>query len=67
MSGCKVCHQDIDPVGFGLENFDPVGKRRTVYPDKTAIQSRGMLPSGKSFASPKELKQLLLTDDRERL
>lgn len=67
MSGCKVCHQDIDPVGFGLENFDPVGKWRTVYPDKTAIQSRGMLPSGKSFASPKELKQLLLTDDRERV
>lgn len=65
MSSCAVCHKNIDPIGFGLENFDPVGRWRTVYPDKSPVASDGTLPSGKTFSSPRELKQLLLTDYRE--
>ena len=65
MPGCIVCHKDIDPIGFGLENFDSSGKWRTIYRDKTPIASEGILPSGKKFTSPKELKQILLTDYRE--
>ncbi len=65
MPSCIVCHKDIDPIGFGLENFDPLGRWRTIYPDKSPVSSEGTLPSGKSFSSPKELKQLLLTDYRE--
>ena len=65
MSGCIVCHKDIDPIGFGLENFDSLGRWRTSYPDKSPVSSHGTLPSGKKFSSPKELKQLLLSDYRE--
>ena len=65
MPSCIVCHKDIDPIGFGLENFDSVGRWRTHYPDKSPVSSNGTLPSGKSFSSPRELKQLLLTDYRE--
>jgi hypothetical protein len=65
MPSCIVCHKDIDPIGFGLENFDSLGRWRTNYPDKSPVSSDGTLPSGKSFSSPKELKQLLLTDYRE--
>ena len=65
LPSCMVCHKNIDPIGFGLENFDPLGRWRTNYPDKSPVSSDGMLPSGKTFSSPKELKQLLLTDYRE--
>ena len=62
---CTVCHKDIDPIGFGLENFDSLGRWRVSYPDKSPVSSHGTLPSGKTFSSPKELKQLLLSDYRE--
>ena len=65
MPSCMVCHENIDPIGFGLENFDALGRWRTTYPDKSPVSSDGTLPSGKTFSSPKELKQLLLTDYRE--
>ena len=65
MPGCRVCHKDIDPIGFGLENFDSSGRWRTIYGDKTLVSSEGTLPSGKKFTSPKELKQLLMTDYRD--
>jgi hypothetical protein len=65
MVSCQHCHKTIDPIGFGLENFDPAGKWRTQYPDKTEINSGGVLPGGKAFASPMELKQQLRETYRE--
>jgi len=65
LPACMLCHQDIDPIGFGLENFDPEGRWRNTYRDKTVIENEGTLPSGKTFNNPKELKQQLLTDYRE--
>ncbi len=65
MPSCIVCHKNIDPIGFGLENFDSLGRWRTSYADKSPVSSEGTLPSGRKFSSPKELKQLLLTDYRE--
>ncbi len=65
MPSCMICHENIDPIGFGLENFDSMGRWRTSYPDKSAVLSQGKLPDGKTFSSPKELKQRLLTDYRE--
>lgn len=56
---CASCHARMDPLGFGLENFDPIGRWR----DEQAglpIDSRGELPSGEIFDGPAELKQLLL-------
>lgn len=57
---CRVCHQHIDPLGLGLENFGPQGDWRTRYPNKTPIASSGVLPNGRQFNSPKELKRELL-------
>jgi hypothetical protein len=55
---CASCHQRMDPIGFGLENFDAIGRWRT-FDDKDPIDPSGTLPNGKSFKGPKELKELL--------
>lgn len=55
---CASCHQRMDPLGFGLENFDAVGAWRTLE-DKFPIDASGILPDGKSFRGPAELKVIL--------
>jgi mono/diheme cytochrome c family protein len=56
---CAACHNRMDPIGFGLENFDAIGRWRTEQ-DGQSIDSSGKLPSGETFSGPEELKQLLL-------
>jgi mono/diheme cytochrome c family protein len=56
---CAACHARMDPIGFGLENFDPVGRWRTTAADKP-IDSAGVLVSGEAFNGPAELKKVLL-------
>jgi hypothetical protein len=56
---CASCHARMDPIGFGLENFDPIGRWRTEQAGFT-IDSKGELPSDETFASPDELKAVLL-------
>jgi hypothetical protein len=53
---CAQCHHKIDPLGFSLESFDPVGRWRTTYAkpkqkDKPApkIDSSGEFPSGETY------------------
>ena len=65
MESCAVCHKSIDPLGFGLENFDSIGRWRTEYRDRRPIDSQGILPGGKPFSSPRELRQQLLEVYRE--
>ena len=62
---CAACHQDIDPIGFVLENFDPVGRWRTHYPslNETAaipIDATGSLPDGTVLNDVTDLKKLLM-------
>ncbi len=57
---CMECHQKIDPLGFALENFDPIGQWRTHYDKKIAIDSSGELPSGESFKDLAGLKKVLV-------
>jgi len=57
---CVSCHRAIDPLGLGLENFAPTGGWRTQYPNKAPIVSAGIMPNGKSFNTPHEMKLLLL-------
>ena len=57
---CVACHKEIDPLGLGLENFAPNGVWRTKYPDKAPIVSAGVMPNGKTFKTPLEMKVLLL-------
>lgn len=59
-SECISCHKAIDPLGLGLENFAPTGGWRTLYPDKAPIESAGVMPNGKTFKTPGEMKLLLL-------
>ena len=59
-AACISCHQHIDPLGMGLENYGPFGDYRTKYKDKQTIVSEGKLPNGKTFSNPQQLKVLLL-------
>jgi hypothetical protein len=58
---CASCHVRMDPLGFGLENYDPIGRYRTEE-GKAAIQAGGTLPNGAGFSTPAQLKSLLLAD-----
>ena len=56
---CRNCHKILDPIGFGLENFDAIGRWREKNDQGLAIDSAGKLPNGKEFSTPAELKRLL--------
>ena len=56
---CASCHNKIDPIGFGLENFDPIGRWRRLDGGKP-IDASGTLPGGRAFNGPRELKQELV-------
>lgn len=56
---CASCHATMDQIGFGLENFDPIGRWRTTQADQP-IDSKGVLPSGDTFEGPTGLKGILL-------
>ena len=56
---CANCHKILDPIGFGLENFDAIGRWREKNNAGLAIDSAGKLPSGERFSTPAELKGLL--------
>jgi hypothetical protein len=50
----------MDPIGFGLENYDAIGRWRTEDEGKP-INAAGKLPSGIPFEGPAQLQQALLT------
>ena len=56
---CASCHKTMDQLGFGLENFSPVGSWRTTVAG-IPVDASGELPDGTKFTGPVELKQLLL-------
>jgi len=56
---CASCHKRMDPLGFGLENFDAIGSWRTAD-GKVPIDASGTLPDGKTFTGPIELRAVLL-------
>lgn len=56
---CANCHKILDPIGFGLENFDAIGRWRDTDDTGGAIDAAGELPGGKKFSTPKELKSLI--------
>jgi hypothetical protein len=56
---CASCHDRMDPLGFGLENFDVLGRWREEDGGRP-VDARGTLPSGETFASPADLKAVLL-------
>ena len=57
---CNECHRKIDPIGFALECFDPIGELRRRYDNKVPINTSGKLPSGQTFEGIEQLKTLLI-------
>jgi hypothetical protein len=55
---CASCHARMDPLGFGFENFDAIGKWRT-KDGEYDIDPSGELPDGRKFQGPAELKTIL--------
>ena len=55
---CASCHSRMDPLGFALENYDAIGKWRTMdggFP----VDSSGVLSGKKKFSTPAEMRQIL--------
>jgi hypothetical protein len=57
---CASCHNKMDPLGFGLENYDAVGRWRNAD-GNIPIDATGTFPGGKTFSTPAGLKTLLRT------
>ncbi len=68
---CAECHRKIDPLGFGLETFDPIGRWRTNYPKtkkdgpSPKIDATGEFPSGEAYADFREFKKILVEGRRD--
>ncbi len=70
--GCEGCHAYMDPIGFGLENYDAVGRYREYEPDnpetmdvdesQCMIPGEGAIAGVGEFRGPAELSQLLLAN-----
>ena len=57
---CNSCHQAMDPIGLGLENFDAIGRWRNAY-GKELIDPSGIMESGEVFEGPADLRKILLS------
>ena len=66
---CNVCHRKIDPFGYALETFDPIGRWRTKYPKfkgkRLKIDPTGKLTSGESYSDFASFKTVLSQTRRE--
>jgi Protein of unknown function (DUF1592)/Protein of unknown function (DUF1588)/Protein of unknown function (DUF1585)/Protein of unknown function (DUF1587)/Protein of unknown function (DUF1595) len=57
---CAGCHRLMDPVGFSLENYDAVGRWRTIEEEKP-IDATGGLPDGSTFEGVAGLQKAVLS------
>lgn len=64
---CSACHNLMDPIGFGLENFDWLGRWRDAEEGGQPLDTAGTMPSGEKFNGPTELRQVLLNRKDEFL
>jgi hypothetical protein len=61
---CASCHNRMDTLGFGLENYDAIGRWRT-KDGKFEIDAAGTFPNGKAFKTPAEMRVALKADAPE--
>jgi hypothetical protein len=59
---CAGCHEKLDPLGFALENFDPVGRWRADYESGLRVDSEGVLFRRHEFGSVVEFKDAILKE-----
>jgi len=58
--GCRQCHGVIDPIGLALENYDAIGRWRTIDSEANApIEASTVLPDGRPVDGPLQLQQAL--------
>jgi hypothetical protein len=58
---CNGCHSLMDPIGFGLENYDAIGAYRTLD-EGLPVDSAGTLPDGSAFSGARDLAALIAAD-----
>jgi hypothetical protein len=56
---CASCHARMDGLGFGLENYDAIGRWRDTD-GEASVDSSGEMPTGERFDGPAELRSILL-------
>lgn len=61
---CASCHNLMDPLGFGLENYDGLGRWRQLD-NGLPIDASGTTPNGQLFSGPGELKKVVLSRQDE--
>jgi hypothetical protein len=61
---CAACHEQMDGIGFALENFDATGAWRT-QDGTEKIDAAGTLPGGRSFNGPVELRRIIKSQSDE--
>ena len=59
---CRVCHEQIDPLGFALENYDAIGRWRDVYDNGLPIDATGRIFRHYDFSNVVEFKEALLAN-----
>ncbi|MFI4873951.1 MAG: DUF1592 domain-containing protein [Blastopirellula sp. JB062] len=64
-ASCAACHDVLDPIGFGLDNYDLFGRWREKTENGKPVDAVGLLPSGEKFTGPTELKKVLLDRKQE--
>jgi hypothetical protein len=58
---CAGCHSRMDPLGFGMENYDAMGRWRTTE-GQVPLDTTGLLPDGRTFSGAAQLKAMLRAD-----
>ena len=61
-SDCRGCHEQIDPLGFALENFNAIGKWREKYENGRKVDMEGVLFRKHKFTNVIEFKDVLLLE-----
>jgi hypothetical protein len=61
---CATCHDVMDPIGLGLENFDAIGRWRTREPGGE-VDTRGQLANGTPIDGAAELREALTADPEQ--
>ena len=62
--GCMSCHLVMDAIGFGLENYDAIGKWRTTD-GELPLDASGTLPGELAFESPSALRRILVETEAD--
>jgi hypothetical protein len=64
-ASCAACHVRIDPYGFALEKYDPIGRLRQKETSGLAVDARAKLKDGTEFEGIDGLREYLMTKKRD--